>query len=180
MAWQWRLLSREALLLALALLSLLCELSGHAHQSYSAVPVQNLRGRTGALKSDDESPYPAHPIASSLPLLLLDGSWMVTRAGGTGAAPPPLPAVVPGDILSDLQRAGRAPDPYFNLTWRDPEYVALWNTGTWTYRKSFETPTTVTAAAATAAAGVKQLQLLVFDGIRSQNYPSNLPSLVIV
>ena len=99
----------------------------------------------------------AHPIASgALPLVLDGASWTVTRTGGTGPAPPSLPARVPGDILSDLQRAGRAPDPYFNLTWREPDYIALWNSGTWTYRKSFITP----ASAASAK------QLLVFDGIR--------------
>ena len=98
-----------------------------------------------------------HPIASgALPLALDGANWRVTRTGGAGPALPALPAQVPGDILSDLQRAGRAPDPYFNLTWRQPEYVALWNTGTWTYRKSFITP----ASAASAK------QLLVFDGIR--------------
>lgn len=98
-----------------------------------------------------------HPIASSaLPLVLDSANWTVTKTGGAGPALPALPAQVPGDILSDLQRAGRAPDPYFNLTWRQPEYVALWNTGTWTYRKSFITP----ASAASAQ------QLLVFDGIR--------------
>eukprot|EP01052_Picozoa_sp_SAG31_P028739 SAG31_NODE_2798_length_5081_cov_5.160779_3_plen_542_part_00 len=98
-----------------------------------------------------------HPIASgALPFVLDDASWTVTRTGGAGPSLSSLPAQVPGDILSDLQRAGRAPDPYFNLTWREPEFVALWNTGTWTYRRRFTTP----ASAASAK------QLLVFNGIR--------------
>lgn len=73
---------------------------------------------------------------------------------------PPTPgividAVVPGDILTDLERAHLTPSPYFNVTWRDPAYVALWNTGTWVYSTTFPTPAQGNGDA-----------LLVFDGIR--------------
>ena len=73
-------------------------------------------------------------------------------------APPPVPkairATVPGDILSDLQRAGVVKDPYLDTTWAQPDFVNVWNSGLWTYSKEFDTPTTDGAA------------LLVFDGIR--------------
>ena len=62
---------------------------------------------------------------------------------------------MPGDILTDLQRAGRVPDPYFNSTWSEPSFVSAWNVGTWTYRKTFASPSESAGAA-----------LLVFDGIR--------------
>lgn len=93
-----------------------------------------------------------HPIESGLPPLYLDGAWSVSSSTPGGE---PLNASVPGDILTDLQRAGRVPDPYFNSTWSEPSFVAAWNVGTWTYRKSFESPAPAGAAA-----------LLVFDGIR--------------
>ena len=78
-----------------------------------------------------------HPIESGLPPLYLDGAWSVSSSTPGGE---PLNASVPGDILTDLQRAGRVPDPYFNSTWSEPSFVAAWNVGTWTYRKSFESP----------------------------------------
>lgn len=71
-----------------------------------------------------------HSIASGAAPMYLDGSeWTVTNTGGlfTGT----LPATVPGDILTDLQRAKRIPDPYYNSSWRDAAFIAAWNEGTW-------------------------------------------------
>eukprot|EP01043_Picozoa_sp_COSAG02_P073100 COSAG02_NODE_14067_length_1314_cov_1.248560_1_plen_376_part_01 len=105
--------------------------------------------------SGSGSPPPTlvdHPIVSGLTPLYLDGAWSASSSVAPGK---PLNASVPGDILTDLQRAGRVPDPYFNSTWSEPSFVAAWNVGTWTYRKTFVSPT----ASAVAA-------LLVFDGIR--------------
>ena len=97
-----------------------------------------------------------HPIASGLQPVYFDGgSWTASSAGGPQDGRPPLPATVPGDILSDLQQAGRVGDPYYNTTWRQPDFIAAWNNGTWTYKKTFSTPTSAAAS-----------YLLVFDGIR--------------
>jgi hypothetical protein len=93
-----------------------------------------------------DTPPPAtlvdHPIASGMDPVYLDGSdWTLKQAyppsAKSGAPPPPPPrgpvsATVPGDVLTDLQRANVTPDPYFNVTWTDPAFVAVWNTGTWT------------------------------------------------
>jgi hypothetical protein len=107
-----------------------------------------------------------HPIESGEPPLYLDGDgWTASHhhAPGhphPGPGPPPaawaapVAAVVPGDILTDLQRAG-GPDPYFNSTWREPGFIETWNEGLWTYSMSFGTPV-----------GTTQAFLLVFDGIR--------------
>lgn len=65
-------------------------------------------------------------------------------------------ATVPGDILTDLQRAGRVDDPYWNTTWLQPDFIAAWNNGTWTYRNAFATPPTPSGAS----------RFVVFDGIR--------------
>ena len=72
-----------------------------------------------------------HSIASSSAPVYLDGAWTaVNVVGGASisstASGSSLAATVPGDILSDLQRAKRAPDPYWNTTWREPTFVAMW------------------------------------------------------
>ena len=67
-----------------------------------------------------------HAIASSEPPTYLDGAWTAVNVGGASAAAGPLAATVPGDILTDLQNAKRAPDPYWNTTWREPQFVATW------------------------------------------------------
>lgn len=96
-------------------------------------------GMAAALASLPSSPPPTlreHTIASGLAAHYLDGNWTATHSPSTSGAssddaqpPPPLaaaawatplPATVPGDILTDLQRAGRTPDPYFNSTWKQP------------------------------------------------------------
>ena len=102
-----------------------------------------------------------HPIASGAAPVYLDGAWTATNAGGPSAAAGPLNATVPGDILTDLQRAGRTPDPYFNSTWKQPEFVAAWNEGVWTYSTSFDAAALSGTGGATA-----EHHLLVFDGIR--------------
>ena len=37
-----------------------------------------------------------------------------------------------------LQRAGSIPDPYWNVTWRNPEYVQKWANGTWSFERHFD------------------------------------------
>ena len=70
------------------------------------------------------------PISSEIAPLFLDGtSWIATNEGGP--ATEPLAATVPGDIITDLQRALRVKDPYWNTTWRDPIFIEQWNSGVW-------------------------------------------------
>ena len=109
------------------------------------------------LKTDDSSTPTLvdHPIVSSAAATYLDGcDWKATNVGG------PLQglrvnATVPGDILSDLQRAGHIPDPYWNVSWRDPSLIAAWNNGSWSFTKHFATP----------AGPSGQEVLLSFDGV---------------
>ena len=91
----------------------------------------------------------------------LDGDgWIATCVGGTSpAAATPLKATVPGDIISDLQRAGRVGDPYWNVTWRDPAFIAAWNSGTWEYTRKF--------ASTAAMMRTPAETVLVFDGVQS-------------
>jgi hypothetical protein len=76
--------------------------------------------------------------------------------------PPPLArvmnATVPGDVISDLQRAGIVGDPYFDTNWTEPRFVEAWNSGIWTYTKTFERPQTAGDAGGSV--------LLVLDGVR--------------
>lgn len=82
----------------------------------------------------------------------LDGSaWSATAADGTRLA-----AVVPGDLVSDLSRAGVISDPYFELEWRDK--AGLWDLQNWTYELGFTTPTGWVAPGSTT--------LLVFESVK--------------
>ena len=83
--------------------------------------------------------------------------------------PPPLPplpstinATVPGDVITDLQRAGILGDPYYNTNWAEPRFVEAWNSGTWRYSKKFKTPPAAVHDIGSGGGGV----LLVLDGIR--------------
>ena len=88
-----------------------------------------------------------HPIASGASPIYLDSTtWKATNVGGVSADEAPLPATVPGDIITDLQRAGRVQDPYWNVTWRDPAFISAWHDGTWTYSKTFPTEPAMSAA----------------------------------
>jgi beta-mannosidase len=108
-----------------------------------------------------------HPLASGVDPVYLDGDWqasnaacgraLISRGGESVAGAPPLAAKVPGDILTDLQRAGKVKDPYWNVTWRDAAFIAAWNEGVWTYSQSFPTSPAMQSAADC---------LLVLDGVR--------------
>ena len=77
--------------------------------------------------------------------------------------PPPqsrsISATVPGDVISDLQRAGIVGDPYNDTTWSQPEFVRAWNDGVWVYSKKFTIP-------AGGVGGTNDRVLLVLDGVR--------------
>ena len=117
-----------------------------------------------------------HPIASPVPPVYLDGEWTATHeppvpASTTSASAEvkqqaPMRATVPGDIITDLQRAGVVPDPYHNTNWRDPAFIAAWNTGTWSYTIEFDTRPSWTGGAGGDAGAASTAILLVFDGIR--------------
>jgi beta-mannosidase len=95
-------------------------------------------------------------IAGQLPAISLDGQWRASSADGSLA----IEGEVPGDLITDLQRAGRIGDPLYELNWKDPKNVPLWNQ-TWTYTRTL--PATSQLAEHAAAAGEV---LLVFDGIK--------------
>jgi hypothetical protein len=87
---------------------------------------------------------------------------------GTPSAPtPPLPpppacsgghmtATVPGDVLSDLHRAGKIGDPLYELNFKDKEQQALWMQD-WTYTRTFSL---LEGSSSTTSA------MLVFDSIK--------------
>ena len=94
------------------------------------------------------------PIATSSPVSYLDSStWRATEASlGLSIA-----ATVPGDIISDLQRAGVIGDPYYERTWI--ENRTLWDVTAraWTFTSP---PLQLPAATANAT------RLLVLDGVK--------------
>lgn len=73
---------------------------------------------------------------------------MACVLGAPSAPPPPMPpppactgghmtATVPGDVLSDLHRAGKIGDPLYELNFKDPAQQKLWMED-YTYTRSFE------------------------------------------
>ena len=84
---------------------------------------------------------------------------------GSPSAPPPPPppasacagghmtATVPGDVLSDLHRAGKIGDPLYELNFKDPAQQKIWMED-YTYTRSF------------ALAGSGEGAVLVFDSIK--------------
>ena len=123
-----------------------------------------------------------HTIAGPGGAIYLDGAdWTATRPPSpahllTTTHEPPLTiaATVPGDIITDLQRAGVVSDPYYNTNWREPSFVQAWNGstngtgGVWVYSKQFATPPTPLRAQKqqVQAAGGGGRLVLVLDGIR--------------
>ena len=93
-------------------------------------------------------------IVGNLPAVSLDGAWTARSADGMSIG-----ATVPGDVITDLQRAGKISDPLYELNWKDQKNVRLWNQS-WTYKRSL--PAALLADHVAAGAEV----LLVFDGIK--------------
>ena len=68
-----------------------------------------------------------------------------------------IPATVPGDLVTDLQRAGVIADPYFNNSYLN--YSTFWNSAriSWRYEKQFECWSSEMMSTTT---------LLIFDGVK--------------
>jgi hypothetical protein len=112
--------------------------------------------RGANLKHDDPEAFSLrddHPIATALPPRYLE-NWTVSSA----SAGVSVPAAVPGDVISDLHRAGVIPDPMFGVNWREPLYVNIWNRNDWIYRTTFVLP-------ATKAQTLQHA--LVFEGVKT-------------
>ena len=87
------------------------------------------------------------PLISDGPSVSLDGgAWLVSSGAGVT-----YPASVPGDLISDLERAGLLRDPLFGQNWRLE--ARLWNSTAWNYTRAFALPP-------------QPSTLLVFDGIK--------------
>ena len=94
------------------------------------------------------------PILASSPPLYLDGAWSASEAS-LGLT---IPATVPGDIITDLQRAGVIGDPWYELNWLDNRTLWSPNATSWV----FTTSATLPPPGAPAGAAL----LLVFEGIK--------------
>jgi hypothetical protein len=75
-----------------------------------------------------------HPIAGSA-VQYLDGTAWVATSGETT-----IPATVPGDIITDLQRAEVIDDPYYELNWLSSSNQWWADSRPWTYTTSFDLP----------------------------------------
>jgi hypothetical protein len=100
------------------------------------------------------------PIASAAEPTYLDGAWTASSGAPLRGAAPiniSVPAWVPGDLLTDLQKAKVIPDPWLDITWIANS--SLWTEHEWTYSTHFG------VESALALAGASTLQL-VFDGVK--------------
>lgn len=85
----------------------------------------------------------------------LDGDdWVVSSPGFND-----IRGTVPGDLVTDLQVAGLARDPLYELNWIEDAH--LWANNAWTYKKTF----TVSAAEVASLATGGDF-LIVFDGAK--------------
>lgn len=76
-----------------------------------------------------------HPIAGDA-IVYLDGSdWTATAAP---SLPITIPAVVPGDLVSDIARA-YGYEPLYEKNWKNG---SLWDEHDWSYTKAFTSPST--------------------------------------
>lgn len=89
------------------------------------------------------------PIAADS-ITYLDSSDTVTWTAASSAGFS-IGAKVPGDLLTDLEAAGKIGDPLYELNWLN---ATIWNNYTWTYSTTFAMP---------SGAGTP---LLVFDGVK--------------
>ena len=105
-----------------------------------------------------------HAVAGTATLVLDGADW---RATNPSQSPQTINATVPGDILTDLEKAGLIPDPYYNVSWRDPPNVYRWANGTWTFSKTFDYGSVSSSASASSSgSGASASASLVFDGVK--------------
>jgi beta-mannosidase len=85
----------------------------------------------------------------------LDGDmWTAHSCGGNGA-PVAVPSTVPGDLVSDLARAGVIGDPVFDVNWRDQSGVWA-REGGWSFTRAFDYSRSASSSSV----------LLVLDGVK--------------
>ena len=78
------------------------------------------------------------------------GKWQACVPSGRRPVVVSIPASVPGDLVTDLQRAGKIKDPLTSNNHVDPSQVQWWNGEVYTYSKNFTTAPSLTRAGATS------------------------------
>ena len=108
-----------------------------------------------------------HPIASSTESTYLDGeAWTASTRQPLGFGDQhysqgpkvdlTIAATVPGDLITDLQRANVIADPWLDTTWL--QNSSVWTDHTWTYSRNFTVSEAVIAN--------KSTLFLTFDGVK--------------
>ena len=96
------------------------------------------------------------PIACDAVQYLDGADWTLSNAGGSVS----VAGSVPGDVISDLQRAGVVGDPNYELNWLTDS--PLWFGSVWTYSKTVSFSAAQVAAIEAGASDT----LLVLDGVK--------------
>ena len=87
----------------------------------------------------------------------VSGSMACVPSGTKSTGLFTIPATVPGELLTDLQRAGKVLDPLSSNNHKAPDQVQWWNGDVYTYQKNFSVPASMHSAAEV---------LLVLDGVK--------------
>lgn len=102
-----------------------------------------------------------------MPVNATDNSTACIPDAVTGTGVISINATVPGDLVTDVQNAGIAPDPLTDTNWKNSTF---WNGKRWTYTKRFPWPP-VAASDSRGDEGARLVDaggevLLVFEGIK--------------
>jgi hypothetical protein len=97
--------------------------------------------------------------AAGQPWLASSATWGLT-----------VPATVPGDLVTDLQRAGVIGDPFFELGWLNTttpgfQGAPLWDVGAWNFSAGFDLAVPAGAAAYLIFDGVKMAADVYLNGV---------------
>ena len=92
-------------------------------------------------------------------IIELSGSQWTASSPSQGLT---MPARVPGDVISDLFRAGVIPEPLYELNWI--HNASIWNDHLWTYNRTHAVDARVVASLQDSS--TDDDLLLVFDGIK--------------
>ena len=101
------------------------------------------------------------PIVGDVPKpnTYLDGDKWTARAGKVV-----VPSTVPGDIITDLQRAGMVGDPMYGVNWREQSGVWAKESG-WSFTRIFDYRTVASPSVLLVLDGVKMAADVYLNGV---------------
>ena len=155
------------------------DVDGGAYKRIGRVLVQPLKkhDEEGAVALDDSSKRPGvrttgggacifKSVADLASKIAKNGSMACIPSSTKSTGSFTIPATVPGELITDLQRANKVLDPLSSNNHKDPEQVKMFNGDKYTYTKKFTLPASMHAAAEVSLVmdGVKMGSAVVLNG----------------